>query len=71
MPNWVKAAVDRWMLAAKVSAGRVFRSVTERLGAKGSPRTSYGTLFGDARNGYRWTIWLRMTFAEPVQNYVK
>jgi integrase len=28
MPNWVKAAVDRWMLAAKVSAGRVFRAVS-------------------------------------------
>jgi len=28
MPNWVKEAVDRWMIAAKVSGGRIFRAVS-------------------------------------------
>ena len=28
MPMWVKEAVDRWMIAAKVSAGRIFRAVS-------------------------------------------
>ena len=26
MPNWVKEAVDRWMIAAKVTAGRIFHA---------------------------------------------
>ena len=28
MPMWVKEAVDRWMIAAKISAGRIFRAVS-------------------------------------------
>jgi site-specific recombinase XerC len=28
MPMWVKEAVDRWIMAAKVSRGRVFRAVS-------------------------------------------
>jgi integrase len=28
MPMWVKEAVDRWMMAAKISHGRVFRAVS-------------------------------------------
>ncbi len=28
MPNWVKDAVDRWLTAASVAAGRVFRAVS-------------------------------------------
>src|SRR5271166_1341483 len=28
MPIWVKEAVDRWMDAAKISGGRVFRAVS-------------------------------------------
>jgi site-specific recombinase XerD len=28
MPNWVKEAVDRWMIAAKISGGRIFRAVS-------------------------------------------
>jgi site-specific recombinase XerD len=28
MPNWVKEAVDRWMIAAKVTAGRIFRAIS-------------------------------------------
>jgi site-specific recombinase XerD len=28
MPNWVKEAVDRWLIAAKIEAGRVFRAVS-------------------------------------------
>jgi site-specific recombinase XerC len=28
MPNWVKEAVDRWMTAAKIGAGRIFRAVS-------------------------------------------
>ncbi len=33
VPNWVKEAVDRWMIAANVSAGRIFRAVSRH----GSP----------------------------------
>lgn len=28
MPNWTKEAVDRWIIAAGVSAGRIFRAVS-------------------------------------------
>jgi site-specific recombinase XerD len=28
MPMWVKEAVDRWMVVAKISAGRIFRAVS-------------------------------------------
>ena len=28
MPSWVKDAIDRWMVAAKVSTGRIFRAVS-------------------------------------------
>src|SRR5271170_3560118 len=28
MPTWVKEAVDRWIIAAKVSRGRIFRAVS-------------------------------------------
>jgi integrase len=28
MPNWVKEGIDRWMTAAKVSTGRIFRAVS-------------------------------------------
>jgi hypothetical protein len=24
MPNWVKESVDRWMIEAKISVGRIF-----------------------------------------------
>jgi hypothetical protein len=33
LPNWLKEAVDRWMIAANVSAGRIFRAVSRH----GSP----------------------------------
>src|ERR1017187_792664 len=35
MPIWVKCAVDRWMLAAKVAEGRIFRSVSRHGSAWG------------------------------------
>jgi hypothetical protein len=28
MPMWVKEAVDRWMVAAEISQGRIFRAVS-------------------------------------------
>jgi hypothetical protein len=28
MPLWVREAIDRWMLAARVDAGRIFRAVS-------------------------------------------
>jgi integrase len=28
MPNWVREAVDHWMIAAKVTAGRIFRAIS-------------------------------------------
>ena len=35
MPIWVKSAVDRWLLAAKVAEGRIFRAVSRHGSAWG------------------------------------
>jgi integrase len=35
MPIWVKSAVDRWMVAAKVAEGRIFRAVSRHGSAWG------------------------------------
>src|SRR5258708_6916713 len=35
MPIWVKNAVDRWMLTAKVTEGRIFRAVSRHGSACG------------------------------------
>ena len=45
MPIWVKSAVDRWLTAAPVTTGRVFRAVSRHgtLWERGFPRTSSGT----------------------------
>ncbi|MGC2612986.1 MAG: tyrosine-type recombinase/integrase [Terracidiphilus sp.] len=59
MPRWVKEAVDHWMTKAEV-----------HLGEKESPKTSSGTWFGVAPNGYSWTILPRTTFAEHAQSSV-
>jgi site-specific recombinase XerD len=37
VPNWVKAAIDRWTTAAKVESGYLFRCVTK-----------YGTVWGNS-----------------------
>jgi integrase len=52
-PIGVKQAVDRWMVAARSRQAGSFgpSAATERLGAKESPRKSYGTWFEGARSG--------------------
>jgi site-specific recombinase XerD len=40
VPNWVKAAIDRWTTAAKVESGYLFRCVTK-----------YGTVWGNSITG--------------------
>ncbi|XWK66814.1 tyrosine-type recombinase/integrase [Tunturiibacter gelidiferens] len=70
MPFWVKGAVDRWMAAAKVTAGRVFRAIS-RHGTpwgKGSRRTSFGTSFEGVQSGCHWIMLLRMVCAGRAQN---
>jgi integrase-like protein len=71
MPMWVKEAVDRWIMAAKVSRGRIFRAIS-RHGTpwgKVSPRTSSGTSFGSVRNGRTWITSLHMICVGPAQSY--
>ena len=72
MPRWVKEAVDHWMTKAEVNAGRIFRAVSRHDTPWGreSPKTSSGTWFGVAPNGYSWTILPRTTFAEHAQSSV-
>ena len=72
MPHWVKEAVDHWMTKAEVNAGQSFEplAVTIHLGERESPKTSSGTWFGVAPNGYSWTILPRTTFAEHAQSSV-
>ena len=46
MPGWVKNAIDRWLTAASVSTGRVFRAVNRHgtpSGVTAYPKTSSGT----------------------------
>ena len=41
VPDWVKAAVDVWVMSAKVTGGRVFRCVSRKgfgVGVRASPR---------------------------------
>ena len=68
MPLWVKAAIDRWISAANVKAGRIFRAVSRHgtSWGKGISETSSGTSCEDVPNGCNWIISLRMTSAEPV-----
>jgi hypothetical protein len=39
IPEWVKAALDQWTLAAKVTEGRIFRAVarTDKVWGNGAP----------------------------------
>jgi len=70
MPMWVKEAVDRWIIAAKVSQGQIFRAVS-RHGTpwgKASPRTSSGTSFGGVPNGRSCITSLHMICVGPVQS---
>jgi len=45
IPEWVKAALDQWTVAAMVTEGRIFRAVARagRCGGKASRRMSCGT----------------------------
>jgi site-specific recombinase XerC len=70
MPMWVKEAVDRWIIAAKVSQGRIFRAVS-RHGTpreRESPRTSSGTSFGGVPSGRNLNTSLHMICAGPVRS---
>lgn len=70
MPMRVKEAVDRWMVAANISQGRIFRATAdmERLGEKASPRTSSGTSFASVPNGRSWITSLHTIFVGPAPN---
>jgi integrase len=71
MPIWVKNAVDRWMMAAKVTDGAFFgRSVgTGQHGAAGSPKTWFGTSFEIVPADFNSIISLRTICGELVPNY--
>jgi site-specific recombinase XerC len=65
MPTWVKSAVDKWMTAAAVTDGRIFRAVSRHGTAwgEGISRMWSGTLFAAVLNGWNW-ITSRHTICE-------
>ena len=70
MPMWVKEAVDRWIIEAKVAkAGSSGPSADmERHGEKASLRTSSGTSFGGVPNGRSSITSLHIICVGPVQS---
>ncbi len=47
MPDWVKEAVDKWLLAAAVTTGPIFRAINKahRMGKSGfSPKVIWGVV---------------------------
>jgi len=47
VPTWVKVAVDRWLTAAGISTGPIFRAINkaERIGTSGfSPKVIWGVV---------------------------
>jgi site-specific recombinase XerC len=64
MPIWVKSAVDRWMTAAAVTDGRIFRAVSRHgtSWAKASLRMWSGMWFADVLKEWNW-ITSRLTIS--------
>ena len=54
MPRWVKEAVDRWMLEAKISQGRIFRAVS-RHGTEWGKGISENVIWYVVRRYAEWT----------------
>jgi site-specific recombinase XerC len=52
-PGWVKSAVDRWMVAADITEGRIFKAVSRHGTAWGKGVTEMwsGMSFGIVLNG--------------------
>jgi hypothetical protein len=63
IPIWVKAALDCWTSCSQGHNGEDLpsRQPPRSRGAQGSPRMSFGTLFGAVPNGCSWIILLHMT----------
>jgi site-specific recombinase XerC len=63
IPEWVKAALDQWTVAAGVREGRIFRAVarTGKVWGKASRRMSCGTWSRAAARERVWSILHRMT----------
>jgi integrase len=70
VPAWVKELVDRWMLAAKVTEGHVFRlsAGMEQPGALEYQKTWFGTLSGSVLCASVWNTLLRTTCAVLAPN---
>jgi integrase len=71
MPIWVKAAVDRWLTAAKVADGRIFRAVS-RHGTAWRGGISENVVWYVPRNRAHRIHLERLaptTFAGPVPSY--
>jgi site-specific recombinase XerC len=56
IPQWVKAALDQWIVAARVAEGRIFRRVARagKVGKKVSRRMLCGTSSRPAAREQDW-----------------
>ena len=72
VPHWVKMAIDRWLVAAAICDGLIFRRVsrTGRLGDRRSARSLYGGSSSAEHKRPASTGWLLMIFAVPVPGCV-
>jgi integrase len=63
IPGWVKAALDQWMVAARVTEGRIFRAVarTGKVWGKGISQNWCGTSSGAVARGWAWSTSRRTT----------
>ena len=70
IPQWVKAALDQWVVAARVTEGRIFRAVARagKVWGKVSRRMLCGTSSRPAARERAWSILRRMTCGEPARN---
>jgi len=70
IPEWVKAALDQWTLAARVTEGRIFRAVARagKVWGKGISQNVGGTSSKPAARELAWSILRRMTCGEPVRS---
>jgi hypothetical protein len=67
---WVRRQFDRWMTAATVADGRIFRAVSRRgtSWAEESPRMSFGMWFGTVPSGWNLITSHLTTSAGPAQS---
>jgi integrase len=69
IPQWVKAALDQWTAAARVTEGRIFRAVvrTGKVWGKGFRRTWCGMSSRAAASVRGWSTLRRTICAEPAR----